>query len=415
MELALQKSSKSVRTILQQLISQIPTIKIGHERHELIHQLLDEQSQEVRKLLKDELDGFLYLMQSKDASDIDIGGGGCKGKIWYRIYGDKRPDEKLGTYSLDETDILILNILTKKDREFLFTNRYVDFSYTILRAEMRIRFRATVYFELNHLGLNMRYVPNHIRPLKNLGFHEEVLKLFSLKYVTRGLVLITGITGSGKSSTLDSIIDANNRSADAHIVIISNPIEYVHDSNRSIVRHREIGRDVLSFKEGTIQSLRQDPDIIVLGEVRDPDTIATVLEVADSGHKVFTTLHTSSATESIDRILGETPPMEQTRIRERLADVLICVISQKLVPSQDGKLVLAKEVLVATPAVRTAIRNNNTDEIYQLIYQSGHCGMITMEQDLVNLFRSEKISYQDAYSHANNKKRFEDLVKYYKP
>ena len=179
----------------------------------------------------------------------------------------------------------------------------------------------------------------------------------------------------------------------------------------SIVRHREIGRDVVSFKEGTIQALRQDPDIIVIGEMRDADTIATVLEVADSGHKVFSTLHTSSATDAIDRILGETPAVEQDRIRERLADVLTCVISQKLVPSLDGKLVLANEVLVATPAVKSAIRNNHTDEIYQLIYQGSRLGMITMEQNLLNLYKNKVISYREAYSQANIKKRFEDLVK----
>lgn len=415
MEYALRKAETDVRAILNELINEIPTIKIGQERLEFIQRMLYELSEDLREIIKDELDRFVYLMRIKEASDIDMGGAGCKGKIWYRVYGDKKPDMELGTFSLDETDILILNVLTKKDQEFLFAKRFVDFSYTIFMNNIRLRFRATAYFELNHLSINMRLIPTEIRSLKSLDFHPEVLKLLSLKYVDRGLVLITGITGSGKSATLDAIIDANNRLADGHIVIISNPVEYVHESNRSIVRHREIGRDVLSFKEGTIQALRQDPDIIVLGEVRDPDTIATVLEVADSGHKVFTTLHTSSATESIDRILGETPPLEQTRIRERLADVLVCVISQKLVPSSDGKLILAKEVLVATPAVRTAIRNNNTDEIYQLIYQSGHVGMITMEQDLVNLHRSEKISYQEAYAHANNKKRFEDLVRYYKP
>ncbi|MCI0495613.1 Flp pilus assembly complex ATPase component TadA [candidate division KSB1 bacterium] len=415
MEYALRKAETDVRTILSDIVNQIPAIKIGQERLEFIQTMLLDLSENVREFIKDELDRFLYLMQVKQASDIDIGGAGCKGKIWYRVFGDKKPDLELGSYSLDEMDILILNILTKKDQGSLFANRFVDFSYTILMNNVRLRFRATAYFELNHLSINMRLIPIEIRSLKSLGFHPEVLKLLSLKFVDRGLVLITGITGSGKSATLDAIIDANNRLADAHIVIISNPVEYVHDSIRSIVRHREIGRDVLSFKEGTIQALRQDPDIIVLGEVRDPETIATVLEVADSGHKVFTTLHTSSATESIDRILGETPPLEQARIRERLADVLVCVISQKLVPSLDGKLILAKEVLVATPAVRTAIRNNNTDEIYQLIYQSGHIGMITMEQDLVNLHRGEKISYQEAYGHANNKKRFEDLVRYYKP
>jgi len=414
MEAALRKAMTDAEQILEHLISKIPGIKFGQERQDFIRKMLSDQSEDIRKILKDKLDSFLWLMSPKEASDIDIGGAGGKGNIWYRVYGEKNADSKLGTFSTDETDILIMNILSNNDQEFLFNYRYVDFSYTILKNNVRTRFRATVYFELNHLALNMRLIPNQIRPFSSLGFHPEVAKLLSLKYVQRGLVLITGITGSGKSCTLDTIIDANNQNFNAHIVIISNPVEYVHDSIKSIVRHREVGRDVRSFKEGTIQSLRQDPDIIVLGEVRDPDTIATVLEVADSGHKVFTTMHTSSATESIDRILGETVPLEQTRIRERLADVLVCVISQKLVPSLDGKLVLAKEVLVATPAVKTAIRNNNTDEIYQLIYQSGNVGMITMEQDLVALFRNEKISYQDAFSHANNKKRFEDLIRYYK-
>lgn len=414
MEHALRKAETNVEMILGNLVNQIPSIKFGQERQAFIQQLLAGQSETVRMLLKDKLDSYLWLMSTKEASDIDLGGAGSRGNIWYRIYGDKNPDLKLGDYPVDETDILIMNILSSNDQAFLFKNRFADFSYTIVKNNSRTRFRATVYFELNHLALNMRLIPNQIRPISGLGLHPEVAKLLSLNYVRRGLVLITGITGSGKSCTLDTIIDANNRSSEAHIVIISNPVEYVHDSIKSIIRHREVGRDVLTFKEGTIQSLRQDPDIIVIGEVRDADTIATVLEVADSGHKVFTTLHTSSTTESIDRILGETHPYEQTRIRERLADVLICVISQKLVSSLDGKVVLAKEVLVATPAVKTAIRNNNTDEIYQLIYQSGQVGMITMEQDLVNLYRSEKISYQEAYSNANNKKRFEDLVRFYK-
>ena len=414
MELSLRKAETDVDAILENLINEIPAVKFGQERQDFIRELISKQPETVRTILKDKLDSYLWLMSTKEASDIDIGGTGAKGNIWYRVYGEKNPDMKLGAYSTAETDILIMNILSRNDQDFLFKNRYVDFSYTIVKNESRTRFRATAYFELNHLALNMRLIPNQVRPFSELGLHPEVVKLLSLKYVKRGLVLITGITGSGKSCTLDTIIDANNRTSEAHIVIISNPVEYVHDSIKSIVRHREVGRDVLNFKEGTIQSLRQDPDIIVIGEVRDPDTISTVLEVADSGHKVFTTLHTSSTTESIDRILGETQPMEQTRIRERLADVLICVISQKLIPSLDEKVILSKEVLVATPAVKTAIRNNNTDEIYQLIYQSGHVGMMTMEQDLVNLYRNEKISYQEAYSNANHKKRFEDLVRYYK-
>ena len=197
---------------------------------------------------------------------------------------------------------------------------------------------------------------------------------------------------------------------DGHVVIIGSPIETIHDSKKCIIRHREVGRDVLSFKEGTIQALRQDPDIIVIGEMRDPDTILTALEVTDSGHKVFSTLHTASAVESIDRIIGECPPEEQDRVRERLADVLTCVISQKLLPSLDGKRVLAKEVLLMNASVRAAIKNNNTGEIYQMIHESSHLGMNTMEQDLKRLVDERKISVEEGLNFANNKKRFKELM-----
>jgi twitching motility protein PilT len=404
-----QKSNN--KALLKSIVSQIPEFTFGEERQDFISKLLKETSMDMRVKLKRYLDRFLVEMVEKEASDIDLGGYGCAGKIWYRVHGDKNEEERFGTFQQDDTDILILNILSEKDRDQLFTNRFVDFSYSIGQHQDKIRFRATAYFELNHLGLNMRLINKKVRPIKSLGFHENIIKLLSLKYLKHGLVLLTGITGSGKSTTLDSIIDINNRTINSHIVIISNPVEFVHNPIKSIVRHREIGRDVHGFKEGSIQALRQDPDIIVISEMRDPDTIATVLEVADSGHKVFTTLHTSSATEAIDRILGETPASEQVRIRERLADVITCVISQKLVPSLDGKRILAKEVLVATPAVKTAIRNNHTDEIYQLIHSGGRLGMITMEQDLVQLYKRKKISFYEAFNHANNKKRFEDLIK----
>jgi twitching motility protein PilT len=197
---------------------------------------------------------------------------------------------------------------------------------------------------------------------------------------------------------------------DGHVVIIASPIEYVHKSDRCIIRHREVGRDVLSFKEGAIQSLRQDPDIIIIGEMRDPDTIMTALEITDSGHKVFSTLHTASAVETIDRIIGEVPPIEQERVRNRLADTLTCVISQKLIPSLDGKLTLSKEVLVMIPSTRAAIKNNNTGEIYQMMAESGDLGMMTLEQDLKRLYMQKKISLENAFVAANNKRRFQQLM-----
>ncbi len=197
---------------------------------------------------------------------------------------------------------------------------------------------------------------------------------------------------------------------ESHVVIIASPIELVHKPIRSIIRHREVGRDVASFKKGAIQALRQDPDIIVIGELRDPETIQTALEITDSGHKTFGTLHTSSAMESIERIIGEIPVDEQNRVRMRLADVLTCVISQKLVPSLDGKRVLAKEVLLVTPSVKAAIRNNNVGEIYQMLMEGGKLGMHTMEQDLKRLYDQGKISKEMALNNSNNKKRMEKLL-----
>ncbi len=273
-----------------------------------------------------------------------------------------------------------------------------------------MRFRADAYYDLDSLTLNMRAINTTIRPLSSLEFHPNAIKYLSHNYIKFGLTLITGITGSGKSTTLDSIVDHHNKFDPAHIVIVAAPIEYVHTSNIALIKHREVGRDVLSFKEGVIQALRQDPDIIVIGEMRDPDTIMAALEVTDTGHKVFSTLHTSSATESIERIIAEVNPTEQERVRNRLADVMVSVISQKLVPSLDGKRVMAKEVLIVTPSVKAAIKNNNVGEIYMMINQGGQLGMLTMEQDLKRLYLQKRISLETAITYANNNTRIQQLI-----
>jgi twitching motility protein PilT len=380
------------------------------ERQMLIGDLVSRLSPAERTALRKLMDSYLMRMPRANASDIDIGGYGTAGSVWYRIYGEKRPCKELGKFTLDEFNILIQTILIERQRLFLFENRNLDFSYSIMDGDRMFRFRANASFDLDHLALNMRAINAVIRPYKNLELHPNVTRALSLSHTTQGLNLITGITGSGKSTTLDSIIDANNHTVDGHVVIIASPVEYVHMPDRCIIRHREVGRDVLGFKDGAIQALRQDPDIIVIGEMRDPDTIMTALEITDSGHKVFSTLHTASAVETIDRIIGEVPPIEQERVRIRLADTLSCVMSQKLVPNLEGKLVLAKEVLVMIPSVRAAIKNNNTGEIYQMMAESGDLGMITLEQDLRRLYLQKKISLENAMVSSNNKRRFQQLL-----
>lgn len=402
---------KEVSKMVRPMIEGLPETLAGVNMQQHMADLIDSRDERWRMRLKKIFEHFIIDMKRLEASDIDLGGAGCNGKIWYRIHGYKNPIDTDHFLTKKETDIWLLNLLMPYQREELFNKRNFDFSYTIEQEEgLDQRYRADMYYDMEHLAMNMRRIDNQIRPFRDLELHPEVAKALSLKYFQYGLTLITGITGSGKSSTLDTIVDANNRSMEAHVVIIASPVELVHQSIKSIIRHREVGRDVGSFKEGAIQSLRQDPDIIIIGELRDPDTIMTALEITDSGHKTYGTLHTSSAMESIDRIIGEVPVADQNRIRMRLADVLTCVISQKLIPSLDGKRVLAKEVLLATPSVKAAIRNNNIGEIYQMLMEGGSQGMHTMEQNLKTLYERGDISKEMALNHSNNKKRMRKLL-----
>jgi twitching motility protein PilT len=403
---------KEAKELLSSLASKIPITLFSIEKQMYIgNEIIKKMPEEQKLLLRNLINMFLIRMREVEASDIDLGGWGSKKMIWLRIHGVKKPIPEFGVYELDEFNILIQSLLMERQREYLYENRNLDFSYTLKDENGVIyRYRADAYFDLDDLALNMRAINTQIRPYESYGFHPNVTRMLSLQYTKEGLILVTGITGSGKSTTLDAIVDLNNRTVDAHIIIIASPIEYVHESKRCIIRHREVGRDTMSFKQGTIEALRQDPDIIIIGEMRDPDTIMAALEVADSGHKVLSTLHTSSAVESIDRIIGEVPPIEQERVRNRLADILRCVISQKLVPSLDGKRVLAKEVMVMTPSIRAAIKNNNTSEIYQMIAEGAEYGMITMEQDLRRLYLERKISLETAMNFANNKRRMQQLL-----
>ena len=402
---------QDIQPILDKVKKVIPNSVQGIERLREIFNAVYKLTESEKFALKSFLDDLLRQMEKIAASDIDMGGTGCGNRVWYRIYGAKKPWNEGPELSKTESDIIFLAVIMPSQFEFLINKKNLDFSYVISISENENqRFRADMYFDLDNLALNMRAINTEIRPFKSLNLHPEIAKALSLKYLKYGLTLVTGITGSGKSSTLDTIIDANNRSVDAHIVIIASPVEMVHIPRRSIVRHREVGRDTQSFKLGAVEALRQDPDIIVIGELRDPETIMTALEITDSGHKTFSTLHTASATESIDRIIGEVPPEEQERVRNRLADVLTCVISQKLVPTVDGKRVMAKEVLINTTSVKAAIKNNNTSEIYQMLMEGGNTGMITLEQDLKRLYDEGVISLEEAYNYANNKKKLKDII-----
>lgn len=409
----IQKNVENGKKLLAHLKKQVPPSLFSVDKEKYIgHELLPKVSEQHKVILRNLINTFLEEMRRKGASDIDFGGLGSRKKVWFRIHGDKKSIEQFGAYEITEFDIMIQNILLESQREELYERRNVDFSYTFSSSEGQLyRSRANVAFDLNALSLNMRAIETRTRRFDQFGFHAHVAKNLHLKYTKEGLILVTGITGSGKSTTLDAIVDLNNQTVPAHIIIIASPIEFVHTPKYCIIRHREVGRDTTSFKQGTIEALRQDPDIIIIGEMRDPDTIMAALEVADSGHKVFSTLHTSSAVESVDRIIAEVPTIEQERIRNRLADVLRVVISQKLIPTLAGDRILAKEVMVMTPSIRAAIKNNNVNEIYQMISEGQQWGMNTIEQDLARLVFERRISKDSAINFANNKRRLQQLLK----
>ncbi len=405
------EKQRAAKAMLGQLAERIPETLMSVERQRFIgDELVGRLSIDDQLVMRRFYDECLRTMRRLEASDIDLGGWGAGSQIWLRIHGDKKPVEDFGQFTTDEFDIFIQNLLMESQRHHLYDNRNLDFSYILREGDELARHRADAYFDMDSLALNMRAINTEVRPYEGYGFHPNVTRNLSLEHSKEGLNLITGITGSGKSTTLDSIINMNNSAVDAHVVIIAAPIEYVHNSDRCIIRHREVGRDTTSFKRGTIESLRQDPDIIMIGEMRDPETIMAALEVADSGHKVFSTLHTSSAIESIDRVIGEVPPIEQERVRNRLADILRVVVSQKLVPSTDGKRVLAKEILIMTASTRAAIKNNNTNEIYQMINEGLRYGMTTMEQDLKTLVVKRKITKDTAMNYSNNKRMMQQLL-----
>jgi twitching motility protein PilT len=396
--------------VMEFVVKDMPGHYFGTEKQFYIAKKLETLDEKAIQVLRQFFERIVTRMRQVEASDIDIGSFGTRGEIWFRVHGNKFPQKNLPELQSPYCDVLIQSLVMPGQRQTLLERRSLDFSYHVEENGERFRYRGTAYFDLDAVAMNMRAITAKIMPYSSYNFHPNVTNIVSLKNTKEGLILVTGITGSGKSTTLDAIIDANNSSVDSHIIIIGAPIEYVHTPIRSVVRHREVGRDVMSFKDGTIQALRQDPDIVVIGEMRDPETIMAALEITDSGHKVFSTLHTSAAVESIDRIIGEVPPAEQERVRNRLADVLKLVISQKLVPTVDRKRVLAKEMLIVTPSVRAAIKNGNTGEIYQMITEGSALGMVTMEQDLYRLFKSNIISIDEAINYSNNKKRLRQLI-----
>lgn len=335
------------------------------------------------------LEDFLKYMVGKDATDLHITTGVPP---TIRVGGELVPIPGANTLAPGDTQRLCFSVMSDAQKQKFEEEHEVDFSFGIRGVA---RFRANVFRQRGAVAGAFRRIPYEVIPIERLGL-PPVVSTFVTK--SKGLILVTGPTGSGKSTTLAAFIDRINESYNKHIITVEDPIEYLHPHKKCLVNQREVGSDTESFKKALRYVLRQDPDVVLIGEMRDLESMQAALTIAETGHLTFATLHTNSTVETMNRIIDSFPSHQQTQIRTQLSFVIEGVICQQLLPRADGKgLVLASEVLVPTPAVRNLIRENKLHQIYSVM-QSGqsHHGMQTMNQSLVNLYKKGYITYEQA-------------------
>jgi twitching motility protein PilT len=349
-----------------------------------------------------QIDEVLTAMVKTGASDVHFTTGTAP---MVRISGSLRPLEGFANMTPDSLRRTLYAILTQKQRETFEANLELDFSYSVRGLA---RFRVNLYQQRESIGAAFRVIPYEIKPLEDLGVPAMVGTFAGLP---RGMVLVTGPTGSGKSTTLASIIDLANRTRADHIMTVEDPIEFLHRHKKSLINQREVGQDTHSFANALKHVLRQDPDIILVGEMRDLETISVALTAAETGHLVFATLHTQDAAQTIDRVIDVFPAHQQAQVRTQLAGAIQGVVCQTLCKRSDqpGRVV-ATEVMVATPAVRNLIREGKTHQIYSAMQAGAKQGMHTLDQHLAELVKEGKISYETGLEKAHHVEDFNRLT-----
>ncbi|MGD2279133.1 MAG: type IV pilus twitching motility protein PilT [Candidatus Omnitrophota bacterium] len=338
----------------------------------------------------EDIKSILIKMVENRASDLHIT---ARAPMHYRVDGNlvNVSDKVLKPKEAQE---VVFSLMTEDQKKVFEEEKELEFSFSI---EGVARYRVTVFQQQSCVGCAIRMVPLEVWTIEECGLPQDIVRQFC--NANQGLVLVTGPTGSGKSTTLAAMVDEINRTRDCHIVTIEDPIEFIHVNKKSIVDQREVFEDTHSFSNALKHVLRQDPDVILIGELRDLDTISHAMTIADTGHLVLGTLHTPDTIQTINRIIDVFPPYQQKQIRAQLSFVLIGMLAQQLLPRKDepGQL-LATEILVATPAIRSMIRDAKEHQLYSVLQTSQNVGMKTMNQALASLYLSGKISYERAIS-----------------
>lgn len=322
-----------------------------------------------------------------------------------RIDGSLTAIPGFNALNAEEVEKLVFAILDEDQQQILLKDKEFDFSFAF--GDLG-RFRVNAFHERGNLAAALRLIPNEIKTITELGMPVVVNNFANYP---RGLVLVTGPTGSGKSTTLAALVDKINSEKSHHIITIEDPIEFTHKSKRSVVVQREVHYDTYSFSAALRSSLRQDPDVVLIGEMRDLETISAAITIAETGHLVFATLHTNSAAQSIDRMVDVFPPHQQPQVRAQLANILMAICSQRLVPAIGGGRVVAAEILVATPAVRNIIREGKSHQLDAVIQTGADQGMQSMDKTLVGLVQSGTITIDEARNYAVDLGEFERMMR----
>lgn len=312
-----------------------------------------------------------------------------------------------GTDTLDASTVerLIYTILDEEQQQILNKDKEFDFSFAFGTMG---RFRVNAFHERGNLAAALRLIPNEIKSITELGMPPAVM---SFADFPRGLVLVTGPTGSGKSTTLAALVDKINSERAQHIITIEDPIEFTHKSKKSVVVQREVHYDTYSFSAALRSSLRQDPDVVLIGEMRDLETISAAITIAETGHLVFATLHTNSAAQSIDRMIDVFPPHQQAQVRAQLSNILMAICSQRLVPAIGGGRVVAAEILMANSAVRNIIREGKSHQLDAVIQTGADQGMQTMDRTLAGFVQAGTVTYEEARNYAVDLGEFERIIR----
>lgn len=345
---------------------------------------------------------LLEAVIKKDASDLHLVVGQPP---MYRVDGDLTAIPGEDILSLEAAQTLIFDLLTSEQKELILVNKELDFSFGLGDVA---RFRVNAYYQKGYLSASLRLIPSNIKTIEDLQLPKS---LHNFAKMRQGFVLVTGPTGHGKSTTLASIINEINLENPMHILTIEDPIEYVYPRGRALVSQRELHLDTHSWDIALRSALREDPNVVLVGEMRDYETIAAALTIAETGHLVFATLHTNSASQTIDRIVDVFPENQQEQVKIQLSNTLAGIVSQRLMPALGGGRVPAVEILIGTPAIRNLIREGKTHQIDSALQTSSEQGMVTLDASLATLIKSGRISEEVGLSYSTRPDQLMRLVR----